>query len=171
VIETARLRLRPHRADDLDAGFALWSNPATVQHISGTPSTRDESWARLLRYAGHWALLGFGYWAVEERASGRFVGDVGLGDFKRALEPSLDGMPEAGWVLDPTAHGRGYATEAARAALAWADANLAAGTSACIIAPENGPSLRVAEKCGFREWARTTYKGHPTIVLRREASR
>ena len=168
VIETARLVLRPHRPSDLEAAFALWSDPRTVEYILGKPSTRDETWSRILRYAGLWALLGFGYWAVEEKGSGRFVGDVGFADFKRPIEPSLEGIPEGGWTLDPAFHGRGYATEAVAAALAWADRHLEAPVSACLIAPETRASLRVAAKSGYREWVRTTYKGADTIILRRE---
>jgi RimJ/RimL family protein N-acetyltransferase len=109
-------------------------------------------------------MLGYGYWAVEERASSKFVGDVGLADFHRELSPPIHGIPESGWVLDPAFYGRGYATEALRATLQWADANLTLDKTACIIAPENAASIRVAEKVGYREHARTTYLGAPTIL-------
>jgi RimJ/RimL family protein N-acetyltransferase len=168
VIETERLLLRPHRAEDFDALAAMWADPVVVQYIGGRPSTTEESCARLLRYAGHWALFAFGYWAIEERASGRYAGDVGLADFRREMTPSLDGTPEAGWVLAPWAHGRGFATEAVRAALAWGDANLAATATVCIIDPPHAASFRVAHKCGYVEQHRTTYKGQPIVVLRRE---
>ena len=160
--------LRPHGVGDLDASFALWSNPRTVEFISGKPSKRDEAWSRILRYVGHWALLGFGYWAVEEKASGRFIGDVGLADFKRAIEPSLEGIPEIGWALDPAHHGKGYATEAVAAALSWSDRNLDAPATACIISPENQASLRVAFKSGYVVWVQTTYNGHDTVMMRRD---
>jgi RimJ/RimL family protein N-acetyltransferase len=75
--------------------------------------------------------------------------------------------PEIGWALDPAVHNRGYATEAVRAALAWADAHWPDDDTTCIVAPENQASLNVAHKCGYREQHRTTYKGKPTIVLRR----
>lgn len=167
VVETARLTLRGHRPEDLGACAAMWADPEVTRHISGRPFSREEVWAKLLRYAGHWAWLGFGYWAVEEKASGRFVGDVGFADFKREIEPSLEGTPELGWVLAPWSHGRGYATEAARAALGWGDAKFGAARTVCIVAPEHRASLRVAEKCGYREVQRTTYKGEPTILLAR----
>jgi RimJ/RimL family protein N-acetyltransferase len=121
----------------------------------------------VLRYGGLWALLGYGYWIVRERESGRFVGEVGLAEFRREVTPSLEGAPEAGWVLAPWAHGRGYATEAVRAALSWADANLAAPRTVCLIAPENAASIHVAGKCGFRERTRGTYKGEETLILER----
>ncbi len=113
-LETPRLVLRAHEARDLDAVAALWSDPEVVRYISGTPFTRAESWSRILRYAGLWPIVGYGYWAVEERATGRFVGDVGLADFARELSPPIYETPEAGWVLSPLMHGKGYATERPR---------------------------------------------------------
>ncbi|HEX2076144.1 MAG TPA: GNAT family N-acetyltransferase [Longimicrobium sp.] len=166
-LETARLTLRGHTLEDFDESAAMWGDPLVTRHIGGRPSTAEEAWARVLRYPGLWALLGYGYWVVREKHSGRFVGEVGLADFRREVTPALDGAPEAGWVLAPWAHGRGYATEAVRAALSWADAHLALPRTVCLIAPENAASLRVAEKCGFRELARGTYKGEATILCER----
>jgi RimJ/RimL family protein N-acetyltransferase len=122
-LRTARLSLEPHSLGDFDGSAELWSDAQVVRYIGGTPSTRAEAWARFLRHVGHWTLLGYGYWAVREQASGRFVGEVGFGDFHRELTPPFGDTPEAGWVLAPWAHGRGYATEAVMAALAWATAN------------------------------------------------
>ncbi len=165
ILETERLVLRGHRAEDFSDCLALWTNPDVTRFIGGKPSTREEVWGRLLRYVGHWAVLGFGYWVIADKASGRFMGEVGFADFRRQIEPSLDGMPEIGWILAPESHGRGYATEAARAAVAWGDRHFGSVRTACIIAPENEPSIRVAEKCGYREFARTTYKDNPTIMF------
>jgi len=121
----------------------------------------------MLRYPGLWALLGFGYWAVAERATGAFIGDVGFADFKRDFVPSIEGIPELGWVLAAHAHGKGFATEAVRAALMWGDEHLPHASTVCIIAPENAASIHVAEKCGYREVQRTTYLEDPTIVYSR----
>jgi RimJ/RimL family protein N-acetyltransferase len=169
AIETERLLLRGHGVEDFTDCLALWTDPAVTRFIGGKPSTSEEVWARLLRYAGHWSLLGFGYWVVTERATGRFLGEVGFADFRREIEPSLEGVPEIGWVLTPQGHGRGFATEAARAALAWGDAQFGRARTACIIAPGNAASIRVAEKCGYREFRRTTYKDRPTIMFVRES--
>ena len=68
----------------------------------------------MLRYAGHWQWMGFGFWALEEKSTGAFAGELGFAEFKRELEPSIQGIPEIGWVLAPHAHGKGYATEAVR---------------------------------------------------------
>lgn len=165
AIDTARLSLRGHRLEDFPDCAAMWADFQVTRYIGGRPSTAEEVWARLLRYIGHWALLGFGYWVVREKSTGRFVGEVGFADFKREIEPSFDGAPEAGWVLSPWAHGKGFATEAVRAAIAWGAERFEARRSVCIIDPDNHPSIRVAEKCGYTERARTTYKGDAVIVF------
>lgn len=168
TIETPRLRLRQHGVNDFDDMAAMWADPIVVKHITGTPSTREQSWARLLRYAGHWSTLNYGYWAVEERDGGAFVGEVGFADYRRDIEPSLDGIPELGWIFAPAAHGKGYATEAARAAIVWGQEHLPhAAHIACIMVPEHGASIRVAEKCGFTLLTRTRYANEPILMYRR----
>lgn len=167
TLTTPRLHLRPHILSDFPSSAALWADPVVTQYIGGRPFSREESWARFLRYAGHWLVLGFGYWVIEERETGRFLGEIGFADYRRDIEPAIDGIPELGWALTPSAHGHGYATEAAQAALAWAQTNLEARRTACLIHPGNAPSLRVAQKCGFQEHARTTYKAQPTILFER----
>jgi RimJ/RimL family protein N-acetyltransferase len=166
TVETERLTLSAHRVEDLDDLFALWRDPEVVHHIA-RPATREDAWARLQRYVGHWALLGYGFWQVRERATGRFVGDTGIGEFKRDMALSFDGAPEAGWVLAAWSHGKGYATEAMTAVLAWAAA--AHPRTVCIIAPDNAPSLRVAAKLGYRELGRDTYHDKPVIAFERFA--
>jgi len=167
VIETERLRLRAHCADDHAECLAIWSDPEVTRYIGGRPFTSEEVWKRLLQYVGLWSLLGYGYWAVEEKATGRYIGDIGFADFMRDMEPSLRGMLEFGWVLAPHAHGKGYASEAVAAAVAWGERHFPALHAVCIISPENLPSIRVAEKAGFRRQQDTTYHGSPTIVFRR----
>ena len=168
VLETERLRLRAHRLDDFPASAAMWADPIVTRHTTGKPQTPEEVWARLLRYIGHWAMLGFGFWAVEEKDSGEFVGELGFADFKRELEPSLDGIPEIGWILVPRFHGKGYATEGVGAVIAWGDEHFGAVKTVCLIQPENLASIRVAGKFGYREYARSTYKEHEVIMLARE---
>ena len=92
-----------------------------------------------------------------------------LRDFKRDLEPSFRGLPEMGWIFSPSVHGKGYASEAVRAALEWGKPRFAPKKPVCLIAPENAPSIRLAERHGFREFQRSTYKGLPAILFRHEA--
>jgi RimJ/RimL family protein N-acetyltransferase len=170
AIETSRLVLRPHTLEDFADCAAMWADPCVVRHIGAKPSTREESWSRLTRYVGHWQLMDFGYWAVREKESGRFVGDVGLAEFRRDLTPSLEGTPEAGWVLAPWAHGKGFATEAIGAALGWHERNFGTRRTVCMIAPENTASMRVAEKCGYREFVQTLYKSEAVVLYERASA-
>lgn len=162
--ETSRLKIRRHRVDDLAHTNKLWSDPRVTQFI-GQPHTPEESWSRLLRYAGHWALLGFGYWVIEEKHTGDFVGEVGFANYKRGIVPPLEDAPELGWVLLPEKSGCGYATEAARAALAWARLYWTSTRTVCMIDPENRASIRVALKCGFQAAGIAGYKGKPALIF------
>lgn len=168
VLETPRLVLRGHTPADLDDAVALWSDPEVVRRIAGKPLSREEVWARLLRYIGHWALAGYGLWQIRERATGRFVGEAGIADFQRDIAFSFGGAPEAAWVLGAAARGQGYATEAMAAVMAWS-ATMHPRT-VCIINPDNEPSLRVAARIGFRQIARVDYKTGQVVVFERLAT-
>lgn len=169
TLETPRLILRPHRLDDFEACCFLHTDPEAVRMIYQTPPTREESWQRMLRFVGHWALLGYGLLLVEERATRRVVGEVGLADFHRGLGGDFDPWPEFAWMISSDVHGQGYATEAAHAVLHWMDATHAPERMVCIIDPDNAPSLRVAEKLGFHHFGRAEYKGKPVVKLRRHS--
>jgi len=167
VIETQRTILRAHRLEDFDAYATMWADPAVTRFIGGKPRTREESWMRFLRHAGLWSLLGYGFWAIEEKATGRFVGEAGFHDLKRDMEPSIEGIPEAGWALAPEVHGAGLATEVVGRVLAWGEETFGRVKTVCIIDPENTASLNVAGKVGYREVLRTTYHDAPTVLLER----
>lgn len=172
TLTTARLLLRGHQAADLDECTALWQDPEVIRYTTGHPVARQDVWTRLLRHPGHWSLLGFGYWLAFERASGRFVGEVGLARFERDFlrpYPELSPLPEAGWVTLPWAHGRGFASEAMTAVLDWQDRRGLAPRTFCIIHPENGPSLRLAAKLGFRLDREVPHGEHTWQVLSRTA--
>ena len=161
-----RLRLRAPILDDFPSSLAMWSSPTVTRFIGGKPHRAEEVWARLLRYIGHWHALGYGYWSVET-LEGQYVGEVGLADYRRDIDPPLGDSPEIGWALAPRAHGQGYASEAATAALAWRDTALPPGETVCIIAPEHAPSLRIAHKLGFRQTEEALYHGNVRLILRR----
>ncbi len=145
----------------------MWADPLVTRYVGGKPATSEESWTRLLRYAGHWTLLGFGYWAIEQKLTGAYIGEAGFADYKRIFDSDLKDLPEAGWVIASQSHGHGYATEAVRAVLAWGDTRLGKLRTTCLIQPENRASIRVAEKCGYAEFQRTIYKDQPGIVFLR----
>ena len=167
LIETARLRLRQFRESDLERWAAVMADPVTVHHFGGQPMAREETWRRLLMSSGLWLTYGFGYWAVERRQDGMLVAQVGLADFKRDMQPSIAGTPEAGWIVAPDAHGQGIGSEAVAAVLGWADATLKAPEITAIIAHANEPSIRVAEKNGFATREEAIYKGEPILLFRR----
>ncbi|HEX8506305.1 MAG TPA: GNAT family N-acetyltransferase [Hymenobacter sp.] len=167
VLVTPRLRLRGFRADDFEPWFAMSRKIEYYRYFTPEPMPAEEVWKLVLRSAGHWALMGYGFWAVEELATGRFVGAIGFLNLKRALKPALGETPEIGWVMDPAVHGRGYATEGVAAALAWGTSHFGPVRTVCIIHPDNEPSLRLAAKFGYQEYARTTYHEQPIVLLER----
>ncbi len=167
VLETDRLILRSHTKKDFSASLKMWSDPITVKFIGGKVSTSQQTWARVLNYAGHWQLMDFGYWVVEEKFSGKFVGEVGFADFKREMEPSIDGVPELGWAIAPEFHGQGYATEALRSVINWGDSHFENSRTVCIINPENLVSIKVAGKCGYVQKDIASYAGQPVLLFER----
>ena len=116
-------------------------------------------------YRGMWELMGFGYFAVFEKASGTHVADAGVMEAFREINPPVTGTLEAGWMFAAEAQGKGYAREAMRAILDWCASTNPGRPVTCIIDPRNEPSLRLAEHLGFREFARTDYNGAEAVLL------
>jgi RimJ/RimL family protein N-acetyltransferase len=167
VLQTERLLLRQYEPSDLPDAAAMWADPEVVRYIGGVTQARDRVWTKLLAYIGHWHTFGFGFLCLRERATGRFVGEAGLADFRRDMTPSFDGAPEAGWALASWAHGQGFATEAMRAILEWADTTLRAPRTVCMIDHGHVASVRVAQKLGFTHWVDSTLHGTPIGVFER----
>lgn len=168
TLETERLRLRPHRLSDFDAYVEMWADPDVVRFIGGKPFDREQSWSRFVRNPGMWHVMGFGFFAIEEKATGNFVGEAGFHEVRRNIVPSIEGTLEAGWALNTAGQGWGYATEAMSAAIAWAETAFAGRRMTALIDPDNQPSVRVAKKLGFAELARTTYADKPIVLFERE---
>ena len=169
ILSTDRLLLRAITLDDFDAYARIWQNEKVVQFIGGRPLSREACWARLLRSAGHWRLLGYGFWGIVERLSGQMIGEAGFLSLQRDIQPSLQGTFETGWCLLPEYQGNGYAFEAMHSAMSWAERTLPARDFTCIISPENWPSIALAHKLGFREEVLTNYHG-PIVVFRKPKS-
>lgn len=167
VLHTERLVLREHRPDDLDTYTELWADPEVVRFISGQPLDRQECWARILRFRGMWEVIGLGFWIVQERQTGMLIGEAGIMDKKRQIEPPLDGTIEAGWAFLPSAQGRGLATETMQAVLDWTGRHRPGVPQSCIISEGNMPSMRLATRLGFRESARSGYNGKTVVHYRR----
>jgi RimJ/RimL family protein N-acetyltransferase len=169
TLRTQRLILRGHTAADHGDSLSLWSDPEVTRYVGGVPSTAEEVWSRILRYGGLWSLLGHGFWHVSETSTGRFLGEAGVADFRRALDGVGEFAPETGWAFVPSAQGQGFAREAMEAVLDWADDTLRARRTVCMIAPQNAPSLRLAQRLGYREFTRAPYRGNESVLLERRS--
>jgi len=169
TLVTERLTLTPVALSDYDDLRAMWADREVIRHIFPEPLNGEDVWFRLLRDIGHWEALGHGNWTLRLKDTGEHVGGVGVLDFHRVLEPAFD-APELGWGLRSAFQGKGLAFEAVSAALAWCDEALNAPRTVCMIDPANAPSLALAARAGYREYARTDYKGAPVILLERTAA-
>ena len=168
IVETERLILRDHRLADFDAYVAMWADPLVTRFIGGRPRSREESWIRFLRHAGMWRHVGFGFWAIEEKARRPL--------HRRGRLPRIEARPRAQHRRHARSRlGASSPTRTARAMPAKPSARSCAGATinhpgkpmTCIIDTDHPVSIRVAEKHGFRERVRTTYHGEPTIVFDR----
>lgn len=139
-LETDRLRMRAPTLGDWPALSDFYASDRSK--FVGGPMTAEQTWRTLATETGHWALCGFGRWALEEKATGDYIGNCGL------WEP--DGFPEMelGWDLLASATGKGYATEAGAAARAHAYNTLGRTTLISMIAPGNAGSKAVATRLG-----------------------
>lgn len=166
VLTTERLLLRGHALIDLAPMTAMWADPRVTRFLGVDPHSSQDTWMRFLRYAGHWSTLGFGYWALEEKSSGSFVGEAGFADYHRLTEPAVDLAPEIGWVLAASVHGKGYATEAARAILQWGREHFGEQQPVrCLIEEGHTASRHVALKCGLHDLTTVLYRGQRAWVL------
>lgn len=156
-LETERLVLRGWREDDLDGFAALMADAEVARFLSNTlrPASRAEAWREMAMFIGHWALRGHGLFAVEEKATGAFVGRVG------AWQP--EGWPgfELGWAIAREHWGEGYAQEAARAAGDWIFASFPLDRIVSLIHADNIRSQRLAQRLGMRSIASTLHAGMP----------
>jgi RimJ/RimL family protein N-acetyltransferase len=151
------LLLRQFRQTDLDAYAALLAEPEVERRFA--PMPRNDAWRHMAMHVGHWKLLGYGRFAVELKATGAFIGRVGLW--------FPEGWPEieCGWVIHPGHWGHGYATEAAAETLRLGFATLGLAHIISLIRPDNPLSIRVAEKLGGSlEGTWTDYEGREALV-------
>jgi RimJ/RimL family protein N-acetyltransferase len=170
MIETERLILRPYVEGDLEGLHAIWSDPESVKFIAAGPSTPQQSWFRLLRAVGMWSVKGYGPFAILDRTKGRFLGEAGFADWRRGLGERFDPFPETGWLLARHVHGRGFGTEAVVAVHRWLDASRPETRSVCIIDPDNTPSLRIAERVGYRPFGQSKIGDNDVIMFGRDRS-
>jgi RimJ/RimL family protein N-acetyltransferase len=161
VIETERLILRQWRGTDVAPNTAMLADPGTARFITvdGKPITSElAGWRNAAVMAGHWALHGAGMFVVEERQSGKYVGRVGPW-----FPPGWPGF-EVGWGIAREFRGKGYAVEAARAAIDWAFATFEIDQVIHSIAPDNTASQAVARRLGAEIRGQTELFGHAADV-------
>jgi RimJ/RimL family protein N-acetyltransferase len=149
TLRADRLTLRAFQASDLDELAAMQANPEVRRFLGGNLLSRAESWSQMERILGQWALRGYGMFAVE----GHCAGWAGV------LHPLEWPEPELAYSLDQPFWGRGIATEAVRAARAWAFTRLDVTRLASFIMPDNARSARVAQKLGAVRDGTTTIRG------------
>ncbi|MCU0964900.1 MAG: GNAT family N-acetyltransferase [Burkholderiaceae bacterium] len=143
LLETPRLRLRPFGADDWPAYAAMCADAEVMRHVgTGQVQSADDAWRSMAVFLGHWALRGYGMWALEHRDSGALLGRVGYID-----PPGWPGF-ELGWLLARPHWGHGYAREAAAVALRHAFDVLQRDRVISLIRPGNARSVAVAEAIG-----------------------
>jgi RimJ/RimL family protein N-acetyltransferase len=141
-LETERLILRGLTEADFEVFAQYMADPEVMRYLTGEPMSRADAWRSLAASLGHWHLRGYGTWGVERKDDGAFIGRVGM------LNP--EGWPglEVGWTLGRPYWGKGYATEAARAAMAYAFATQTVERVISIIDPDNVASQAVAARLG-----------------------
>lgn len=152
--ETKRLRLRELTADDLDSMCAVWTDPQTLVHWTAVPDRTQVS-ELIDRQIRNYRELGYGLWALELRETGEFIGDCGLVPL---AYPGAD--VEIGFHIARTHWGRGYAPEAAQAALTcgWSRGFTTIGA---LILPVNQQSQRVAQKLGMQIASQVVHASRP----------
>lgn len=157
-LETERLILRMWREDDFEAYAKICADADVMRYIGGKALSRLEAWRHMAYLAGHWQLLGYGHWAVEEKATGNLIGRLGF------LNPA--GWPafEIGWTLGRDSWGKGYAIEGARRALEYAFDTLNKAHVISLIHRDNKASIRVAEKLGEKVEGETVVLDIPVLI-------
>lgn len=156
-IETPRLTLRLPEERDLDDLAAIYADPETMRYLGGTRD-RNETSHGIAMIIGHWAIRGYGLYAVEERPSGRLVGRIGL--------LNMEGWPalEIGWAIGREFWGKGYATEAAGAVMQQWLPRLRPDRLISIIHVDNERSARLARRLGAAPGERITFMGDPVVL-------
>jgi RimJ/RimL family protein N-acetyltransferase len=160
-LATARLRLRPFAETDLDAYAAMCADEEVMRHIgTGGAVGRDIAWRQMAMFLGHWALRGYGMWAVERRSDRRLIGRAGF------LHP--EGWPgnELGWLLERAAWGQGFALEAASAARSFGRDALGLAELVSLIRADNVRSIALALKLGARNDGPVTLTGSEALLFR-----
>lgn len=161
TLESDRLILRGFQEADFEPMAAFYADP--ISSFYGGPCDRNQAWRKFAAYPGHWALRGYGPWALESKASGAFIGICGM------WYPEGWIAPEITWALVPGNHGQGFATEAADRALRSAYEDFEWPTAVSVIAVGNPASAAVAQRIGATLEAEVEYAYGPAHLYRHRA--
>lgn len=158
IVETPRLRMRAFTRADWEPYAAMYADAGFARYLGGRPLSKAETFENMAVILGHWALLGYGIWALESRTTGELIGRAGL--------LNLPGWPdvEVCWALAPRFWGHGYATEAAEASVRGAFTAGGLGRLISLIDPANRASEAVALRIGEACCERIIFQGKPTNV-------
>lgn len=140
-LETENLILRAPEEGDFDAYCAFATDPVRSAGF-GTEENRPRAWRWFACNLGHWVLRGYGYFTIEERASGKPCGLCGI------WAPEGWPEPEIGWVVYEGYEGKGIAFEAALRVREWAYTDLGLPTLTSNIVPGNDRSVALAKRLG-----------------------
>ncbi|MDQ2854453.1 MAG: GNAT family N-acetyltransferase [Chloroflexota bacterium] len=159
TIQTQRLTLRPFREGDATALFELSQDPDVMRYVGdrAVPTFQD-TWRWIAGWLGHWAMRGYGQWAIEERSSGRLIGRAGI------INPADWPGAEVGYLLGRSWWGHGYATEAAQAAMNWGFEQIGFADLLSLIDPANEASIAVATRLGESLRGETDLWGHTVLI-------
>ena len=165
IITTGRLELWQPAAADLAQMHALTLDEETRRFLGNHQPNEADSFARLMRNAGSWALYGYGSFMVRRRGEAQIIGICGMFRSLRGFAKGLDDVAEAGWVFHRSVWGQGLAKEAMRASLAWFDATHGAQRIACMIDEDHTVSDSLATKLGFVRYDRHVMEDGETVIL------
>ncbi|RUS64928.1 N-acetyltransferase [Pseudorhodobacter sp. E13] len=160
---TERLRMEPFQPQHLEGLFAMDGDPEVMRFIGdGKPRTRAETQAAIERVQGRWALFGFSWWALMSRADGAVLGSACVQHLAHEEAAPL----EIGWRLRRDAWGQGFASEAARAAVAFAFTRVGVDHVIAVAHPDNRASIRVMERLGMRDLGIEQHYGQSCATYR-----
>ncbi len=144
---------------------ALTLDEETRRFLGSHHPNEADSFARLMRNAGSWALHGYGSFMVRRRGEAQIIGMCGMFQSLRGFSKGLDNVPEAGWVFHRDVWGQGFAKEAMQASLAWFDAAHGLQRITCMIDEDHAVSDRLATKLGFVRYDRHVQEDGETVIL------
>ncbi|HUO94044.1 MAG TPA: GNAT family N-acetyltransferase [Rhizomicrobium sp.] len=159
-IETERLVLRAWKAEDFEAYARFMADPEVTRYLTGEPMARNDAWRNMAMVVGHWALRGYGMWAVERKSDHAFLGRVGMWN--------PEGWPalEVGWTIGREYWGQGYASEAGHVALEYAFMTQDVDSMISVIDVRNMASQKVAQRLGeTRGERREITHNHKTFTV------